>query len=56
MDTKSEGHLARLPDGQRVRIESCEGDSATVRRVDGDRAGTLAVCALDKLEPDEETA
>ena len=29
------GHLARLPDGQRVRIESHEGETATLRRIDG---------------------
>jgi hypothetical protein len=45
------GTLARLPDGQLARIESVEGTSAQVRRVDGDRAGTLAVCDIDKLRP-----
>ena len=45
------GTLARLPDGQKVRIESVEGDSALVRRIDGPRRGALAVCAIDKLRP-----
>lgn len=43
--------LARLPDGQKVLIESREGDSVLVRRVDGPRRGTLAVCSIDKLRP-----
>ena len=43
--------LARLPNGQKVIIESCEGDSALVRRMDGPRSGTLAVCPIDKLRP-----
>lgn len=45
------GQLARLPDGQLVRIEIVHEDRyATVRRIDGDRAGMIAVCAIDKLE------
>jgi len=48
-DPKSQ--LARLPDGQRVRIESREGDRALVRRLDGPRRGTLAVCSIAKLKP-----
>ena len=43
------GQLARLPDRQKVRIESREGDTVTVRRVDGPRKGTLAVCPIHKL-------
>ena len=50
METKA-GQLSLLPDGQPVKIDTFEGDSATVRRVDGDRAGTLAVCAIEKLKP-----
>jgi hypothetical protein len=47
------GQLCRLPDGQRVRIESQEGSPAwaTVQRVDGPRAGTRAICLVSKLEP-----
>jgi hypothetical protein len=48
-DPKSQ--LARLPDGQKVRIESREGHSVLVRRIDGPRRGTLAVCPIDKLRP-----
>ncbi len=42
---------APLPNGQRVRIESLEGDSALVRRIGGTRRGTLAVCPIDRLRP-----
>jgi hypothetical protein len=43
--------FARLPDGQKVRIESLEGDTATVRRVGGPRPQTWAVCRIDRLKP-----
>ena len=45
------GQLARLPDGQKVRIESLEGDRALVRRIAGPRKGTLAVCSIGRLRP-----
>ena len=52
METELEGTLARLPDGQLVRIEVVHDDGfATVRRISGDRAGTIAVCQMDKLQP-----
>jgi hypothetical protein len=52
MQTELEGTLARLPDGQLVRIEIVHDDGfATVRRIDGDRAGTFAVCQMVKLQP-----
>jgi hypothetical protein len=46
------GALARLPDGQLVRIEEVHPDGyATVRRAEGEREGTMAVCEVSKLEP-----
>ena len=46
------GEFARLPDGQKVIIETVHGDGyASVRRVDGPHVGTLAVCLISKLEP-----
>ena len=47
------GQLYRLPDGQKVRIESQQGSPARaiVRRIGGPRAGTRAVCLVSKLEP-----
>jgi hypothetical protein len=45
------GRLYRLPDGQKVRIESREGDLVTVRRIGGPRRQTLAVCRFDQLKP-----
>jgi len=44
------GQLARLPNGEKVRIESRDGDSALVRRMDGPRRGTRAVCSIAKLQ------
>lgn len=44
-----EGRIAYLPDGQKVRIESVENGFATCRRIEGDRAGTVAVCAVKGL-------
>lgn len=41
---------AKLPDGRQVTIENIQDGVATVRRVDGPRAGTIAVCPLSKLE------
>ncbi|PYS22854.1 MAG: hypothetical protein DMF72_11655 [Acidobacteria bacterium] len=46
------GTLVRLPDGQPVRIETVHSDGyASVRRIEGERTGMIAVCATDKLEP-----
>ena len=45
------GQLARLPDGQRVKVESCEDDTAVVIRIEGPRKGARAVCAIAKLRP-----
>jgi hypothetical protein len=46
------GQLARLPDGQRVIVESQDGvpTKALVRRIGGSRAGTLAICPVSLLE------
>jgi hypothetical protein len=50
METKA-GKLARLPDGQLVRIGAVHDDGqATVRRVEGERRGTIAVCDASKLQ------
>jgi len=48
-DPKSQ--RARLPNLQKVMIESREGDSALVRRFEGSRRGTRALCSIDKLRP-----
>jgi len=57
------GQFARLPDGQKVIVESQDGSPAwaTVRRIGGQHDGTRAVCLVSKLElsdsdyrPDEE--
>ena len=48
------GDLARLPDGQPVKIEIVHDDGyATVRRTKGRRAGEIAVCEVSRLEPAE---
>lgn len=47
------GQIMRLPNGQKVRIESVEGNppTAVVLRIEEPRAGTIAICLLSKLEP-----
>lgn len=53
MDDKDDltGTLARLPDGQRVKIEIVYDDGyALVRRTEGEMAGSIAVCLISKLE------
>ena len=45
------GQVARLPDGQQVRIETVYSDGyASVRRIEGEWTGLKAVCAISKLE------
>jgi hypothetical protein len=52
METELVGTLIRLPDGQRVTIETVHVDDyVSLRRVDDERAGRIAVCAIEKLEP-----
>jgi hypothetical protein len=49
METKA-GQLARLPDGQPVKIEIVHEDGyATVRRIDGQWAEMIAVCKVSRL-------
>ena len=47
------GQFCRLPDGQKVRVESQEGHPAraVVLRIGGPRAGTRAICLVSKLQP-----
>jgi hypothetical protein len=45
------GQFALLLDGQRVAIESREGDSAVCRRIGGPRQGSLAICRIANLRP-----
>jgi hypothetical protein len=45
------GSLARLPDGELVRIEEIRSGYATVRRVEGEHSGTVTVCAVALLKP-----
>lgn len=40
-----------LPDGQKATIIDIEDGYALLRRVEGSRAGILAVCHVSKLEP-----
>jgi len=50
MDTKLVGQTARLPDGQTVKIETVHDDGyATVRRMEGEWKGEIAVCEIAKL-------
>jgi len=54
METKEElcEQRAYLPDGQLVVIEEVHADGyATVRRIEGEWKGRIAVCAMNKLKP-----
>jgi len=58
METKDQlcDTRAYLPDGQLVVIEEVHSDGyAAVRRIDGEREGTHAVCALASLQPFEQS-
>jgi len=51
MENELVGQLARLPDGQLVKIEIVHSDGfATVRRIDREGAGDTAVCRLSSLK------
>ncbi|PYS66414.1 MAG: hypothetical protein DMF74_01135 [Acidobacteria bacterium] len=51
METELTGQLARLPDGQLVKIEIVHSDGfATVGRIDGEWAGQIAVCRLSSVK------
>jgi len=51
METELVGQLARLPDGQLVKIEIVHSDGfASVRRIDGESAGQIALCKLSSLK------
>jgi hypothetical protein len=47
-------NLARLPSGEKVVIEELDRknnpETAVVRRIDGERSGTRAICAFSRLE------
>jgi len=52
METETVGHVALLPDGQRVKIEIVHDDGyVTARRLDGEWSGEIAVCEVSKLLP-----
>ncbi len=44
------GKEAKLPDGQNVVIEEVDNGFASVRRIDGEWKGKLAVCSVSSLE------
>jgi len=51
MENELVGQLARLPDGQLVKIEIVHSDGfATLRRIDGEWAGEIALCRLSSLK------
>jgi len=45
-----------LPDGQKARVVDVEDGYALLRRVEGSRAGEVAVCHVSKLEPIDDPA
>ncbi len=51
METELEEQLARLPNGESVKIEAVHSDGfASVRRIEGKLAGEIAICKLSSLE------
>ncbi len=48
-NTELKGKTAELPDGQKVVVEEVKDGFATVRRVEGERDGSIAVCRVGKL-------
>jgi len=56
METSLVGRIAQLPDGQRVIIEEVyEDGDALLRRIEGARSGTNAVCRIAKLKIEPES-
>ena len=52
MDTVSVGEIVRLPHGEAVKVEVVYDDrEARLRRIEGDRAGTVALCRIESLKP-----
>jgi hypothetical protein len=43
------GTTALLPNGDKVKIQSIQGEIALVQRLSGWRKGTLALCSLTRL-------
>jgi hypothetical protein len=43
------GRPCKLPNGEKGVIESVQGSEAVVRRTNGPREGTRAVCSIAKL-------
>ena len=55
METISVGQIVRLPHGEPVKVEIIYDDGdARVRRITGERAGTIALCRISKLLPIED--
>ena len=51
MENELVGQLGRLPDDQPVKIEIIHSDGfASVRRIDDEWAGQIAVCRLSSLK------
>lgn len=47
------GKYCHLPDDQLVVVEAVyPNGSASVRRIDGERAGTDAICRISELRPE----
>jgi hypothetical protein len=52
MDSVAVRDIVRLPHGEIVKVEIVYDDGdARVKRIAGDRAGTIAVCKVSMLDP-----
>ena len=52
METVEAGQMVRLPHGEPVRVEFVYDDGQVrLRRIEGEQAGTIALCSLSSLQP-----
>ena len=52
METVEVGQIVRLPHGEPVKVEIVYDDGQVMlRRIEGERAGTIALCSVSSLQP-----
>ena len=52
METVEVGQIVRLPHGESVKVEIVYDDGQVrLRRIEGDQAGTIALCSVSSLQP-----
>lgn len=52
METVEVGQIVRLPHGEPAKVEIVYDDGQVrLRRIEGERAGTIALCNVSNLQP-----